>query len=530
MTCSKATYAQCSHVLEHKATLDQLLKAVPSIHAKNQGLLYVLLYELLLGPNQRIRGGGAVKRQLMAHEETLKRKLKTIQESRPNGTSKNDQKALPSPIIPRYVRINTLVADPTSLLKELCQKIHPIYMDPHVPDLLVVAPTPENRALLQEYVTSHRILLQDKSSCFSALCLVHGFDNDNNDSVGFDCLDACAAPGNKTSHLAALVQRQTQHSDGGKNRARRKSIVHALDKAPDRFKLLKRRVSELVPDLSVLCYNLDFLETSPSGKAGQKHKKENNMNDSSFENVRAILLDPSCSGSGMTTNHTEHSLNRDPYHMDDRIRSLSDFQFRALEHATSKFPLVDRVVYSTCSRYYQENEGVVKRLLDAADGKWELIAPHCLKQWHRRGLLARDEHNKGLTEDQAKCLIRVDPDHDATNGFFVACLQRTGSFPSKSKHSSTWKSPKETCPQGMELYNNQFHELSGKTSSQESPVRPNANKRKAADNDSTSEPTTISAHSKKRAKKMGWKRQQRLKKEKRLKQKNEQLEKLSAEK
>ena len=35
-----------------------------------------------------------------------------------------------------------------------------------------------------------------------------------------------------------------------------------------------------------------------------------------------------------------------------------------------------------------------------------------------------DTSTLSLTDDQAKCLIRVHPYDDATNGFFVACLQR----------------------------------------------------------------------------------------------------------
>ena len=59
----KSTYAQVCHVLEHKHHLDAVLKEV-SIQCHNQGLLYILLYELLLGPNKKIRGGGALRRQL----------------------------------------------------------------------------------------------------------------------------------------------------------------------------------------------------------------------------------------------------------------------------------------------------------------------------------------------------------------------------------------------------------------------------------------------------------------------------------
>lgn len=534
LKCSKATYAQCCHVLEHKATLEELLKSVqPLIQAKNKGLLYVLVYELLLGPNKRIRGGGAVKRQLMAQKTALEGRLKEIvdagsfplQSFKKAGCNGTTNKA--ATIIPRYLRINTLVADPVDILEKLREKISSIYMDPHVPNLLVVEPTPENRALLQEFVSSHQVILQDKSSCFSALCLVHGYDDDD-DGVSIhnrDFLDACAAPGNKTSHLAALLQERTEEMKKSKNKCGNNihsPIIHAFDKSPQRFAMLKRRLTDLAPNDSVKCYHLDFLEASGNERDMKKKRNPNkasktNCSDTNaFQNVGSILLDPSCSGSGMTSNHTEHSLNRDPYYADERIRSLSDFQFLALKHATTNFPLVNRVVYSTCSRYYQENEGVIKRVLDVTAGEWNLVEPQCLKGWHRRGMLPKDV-SEGLSMEEMKCVIRVDPELDATNGFFVACLERNPSTPKKQKTAaSSWKSPADLLPSGMELYSDQF---SGKLEPPHNQRSVDDSKKRTLDQivkDSDSDPIS---HSKKRSKKLEWKRQQKLKKEERLRQK-----------
>jgi hypothetical protein len=77
LTCSKTTYAQCSHVLQHKRLLDSLIKSV-EVQAKNEGLLYILMYELLLGPNKNIRGGGALKRQLVSQKDELISTLKQL--------------------------------------------------------------------------------------------------------------------------------------------------------------------------------------------------------------------------------------------------------------------------------------------------------------------------------------------------------------------------------------------------------------------------------------------------------------------
>jgi putative methyltransferase len=481
LTCSKVTYAQCSHVLESKPLLDQLLQEI-KVDAKNEGLLYILLYELLLGPNKSIRGGGALKRQLLKHHETLKEKLGELKPE--SGRYDDDEPKRSTVTIPRYVRANTLVTCTEDVVKTLKGRFS-FYADPHVPDVLAMPPTPETRGMLQDLVSSHQIVLQDKSSCFSALCLIHGFDTT---LPNCDYLDACAAPGNKTSHLASLVSSSS-------------CKIHALDMSKDRYAMLQRRMKDLVSagDQKVQCHNLDFLKTSQTD----------------FPKVQAILLDPSCSGSGMTGNHQE--ANRDPNYSNDRVQSLSHFQFLALKHAGTSFAKVKRIVYSTCSLYIQENEGVVQRFLESTDDEWELVAPKCLAGWKRRGV-----ETEGLSEEQSQSLIRVHPDEDATNGFFVACFQRKGA--SEKLKPATWKEP--TPPDGMEVYDGQFHNNDNKAvvdsiaKEEEKTLSKggdSAVKRKA------DEPSTADAKvSKKRSKKMDWKRKQREKKFSRLKKKTDE--------
>ena len=69
--------------------------------------------------------------------------------------------------------------------------------DLHVPDLLLFSPqTTFNNDPLY---LSGRIILQDKASCFPAIVLSPPATDE---SV---VIDATAAPGNKTSHLSALM-------------------------------------------------------------------------------------------------------------------------------------------------------------------------------------------------------------------------------------------------------------------------------------------------------------------------------------
>jgi len=71
-------------------------------------------------------------------------------------------------------------------------------IDEHIPDLLAFNPALQFRDD-PSYKTG-KIILQDKASCFSAFVLSPPC-NDPNTVV----IDATAAPGNKTSHLSALM-------------------------------------------------------------------------------------------------------------------------------------------------------------------------------------------------------------------------------------------------------------------------------------------------------------------------------------
>lgn len=97
----------------------------------------------------------------------------------------------------------------------------------------------------------------------------------------------------------------------------------------------------------------------------------------------------------------------------ERLTSLSHFQISILKHALS-FPGVQRVVYSTCSIHHQENEMVVDEVMSQFKGKFYL--KEACPDWTHRGI-------KG--NPCWKECIRMSPDLDLTNGFFVACFERS---------------------------------------------------------------------------------------------------------
>jgi len=139
--------------------------------------------------------------------------------------------------------------------------------------------------------------------------------------------------------------------------------------------------------------------------------------DEQFRHVTHVLLDPSCSGSG---------LDRLDYGQPDsdlptRLKNLSTFQIRLLKHALS-FPSVQRVVYSTCSIHSEENENVVNAVLKDVTG-WRVLRrgeqPQGLKDWPRRGLV-----EECVSEDVAEGCIRCEKGTDGTIGFFAVGFVR----------------------------------------------------------------------------------------------------------
>ncbi|CAG0905494.1 unnamed protein product, partial [Cyprideis torosa] len=134
-----------------------------------------------------------------------------------------------------------------------------------------------------------------------------------------------------------------------------RSLV-AIDRDTTRAETLRELVSKSTsnPDLVEVRVQ-DFLALDPESKSDPAAQAE------------YILLDPSCSGSGIARRE-HHLLDEKPGAT--RLWDLSAFQFKALLHALS-FPRVKRVVYSTCSIHVQENEAVVRDVLQKVGAQSE---------------------------------------------------------------------------------------------------------------------------------------------------------------
>lgn len=391
----KQLYALVCETQRYSAVLDAVIANAGLLRAEKKlrpHLAKVLVYDLLLGKGFRGRGG-RWKPLLERHQARLKAELARLKVRQ--GVSRNEDllevgsKPGSASQVPRFVRVNilkTCAEDAIDYFKRQgfsyqgrASSLNDIralkgkcfLLDPLLPELLVFPAQTDlhNHPLYQ----AGHLILQDKASCLPAMLLAP--------PPGSHVIDACAAPGNKTSHLAALLKNQ------GK--------IFAFDQDAKRL----ASMATLLARAGVSCCELaeqDFLAVSPS--------------DQRYCQVQYILLDPSCSGSGMPSRQLEEPKSCTP--SPERLRALAAFQQRALSHALT-FPALRRLVYSTCSVCQEENEDVVRAALQQSPGAFRL-AP-VLPSWPHRGLSAFPG---------AEHCLRASPETTLTGGFFIAVLER----------------------------------------------------------------------------------------------------------
>lgn len=246
------------------------------------------------------------------------------------------------------------------------------YLDVHVPHLYVFGPSVSTLASCS-LVQDSRAVIQQKASCMPPLLLSQCL-------VDRPCpaVDACAAPGNKTTYLASLLGPE--------------SSVVAYERDSGRFRTLCERTKHLP---GIKCVEADFL-----------------LVDTSEMDAQLIMVDPSCSGSGIVTRIAFEDA--DGGNVGSlglqRLAALSAFQTRAVVKAMS-FPRARFVAYSTCSVHREENEDVVMRVLEQCP-EWKLMSPWNDK-WPTRGF-----------GSAAQGCMRVDARLHRTIGFFVAIFEK----------------------------------------------------------------------------------------------------------
>ena len=136
-------------------------------------------------------------------------------------------------------------------------------------------------------------------------------------------------------------------------------------------------------------------------------------------NFDKILLDAPCSGTGTIRKSLKTLRVWNPY----MVKRLAGTQKQLIETAFNNLKEGGTLVYSTCSLEPEENEGVIDFLIKNNDNaKIEEIK---LKDIKRSQPILEFEKNK-YDEEIKKCL-RIWPQDNDTEGFFVAKIKKSSS-------------------------------------------------------------------------------------------------------
>ncbi|NEP40484.1 MAG: 16S rRNA (cytosine(967)-C(5))-methyltransferase [Okeania sp. SIO2H7] len=192
-----------------------------------------------------------------------------------------------------------------------------------------------------------------------------------NPQPGEIIIDACAAPGGKTTHIAELI------GDNGK--------IFAIDKTASRLKMLEQN-SERLQLKSISIY------------IGDSRSFPEFINQAD-----RVLLDAPCSGLGTLHRRVDARWRQTP----ENIQKLSKLQSELLENTAKWVKPAGVLVYATCTIHSLENEEVIEKFL-TNNSEWEIEAPTI----------------DFIVSPTAEGWVKVWPHREHMDGFFMVKLRR----------------------------------------------------------------------------------------------------------
>ena len=196
---------------------------------------------------------------------------------------------------------------------------------------------------------------------------------------GSRVLDLCAAPGGKTTHLAALMADQGE--------------LHAFDIHPHKIALIEANLKRLgLTCVTAAAADAAALPASYQGWADY------------------ILLDAPCTGLGVLNARPDSRYHKRP----EDIAALAEQAYRLLEAAAAYLAPGGRLCYTTCTVTHEENEDNIRRFL-AAHPEFSLQPMSELA-----AMMSRPEDAAAANAGQLQLLPHV----HGCEGFFLALLRK----------------------------------------------------------------------------------------------------------
>ncbi|MCC5605559.1 16S rRNA (cytosine(967)-C(5))-methyltransferase [Nostoc sp. CHAB 5834] len=188
-------------------------------------------------------------------------------------------------------------------------------------------------------------------------------------------IDACAAPGGKTTHIAELM------ADKGK--------IWACDRTASRLRKLQENSQRL---------NLQSIQIYTGDS---RHFNQ-------FQNTAdRVLLDAPCSGLGTMHRHADARWRQTP----ESVRELSVLQKELLTHTSTFVKPGGVLVYATCTLHPAENEEVISAFL-AESPNWQIESPS-------------DFESPTSAYSTPEGWFKVWPHRQDMDGFFMVRLRKT---------------------------------------------------------------------------------------------------------
>lgn len=207
--------------------------------------------------------------------------------------------------------------------------------------------------------------IQDESSMLVAPAM----DIQPNSKV----LDACSAPGGKTTHIASYLK------DGE---------VFALDIHKHKTKLVRENGERM-----------GYGDLISTGAVDARKAKD--VLNTKFDR---ILVDAPCSGLGLIRRKPELRYFRKPEDLDN----LQRVQLEILDSMVDLLEVNGKLIFSTCTFDDEENELVVKKFLDK----------------HLNFDLIPVKHDPALDGSMTHGMLKILPSDYFTDGFFIAAFVR----------------------------------------------------------------------------------------------------------
>jgi len=294
---------------------------------------------------------------------------------------KNYQEILKKPPV-KSIRVNTLKISPEKLKKRLENKGWKIKQPwESYPEVMIIEsdllPGELGRAL--EHLLGY-YYVQELASMLPIIALQPKQDE--------TILDLCAAPGSKTTQIAAEIKNT--------------GLIIANEIHLGRIKILASNLER--------CGVTNTIITKKEGRALCKRLKQK---DFKFDK---ILLDAPCSGEGTLRSTPVTYLMWNP----KTIKRLSRLQKQLFEAAFEILKVGGEIIYSTCTHAPEENEEVIDYVLEKFKNhisieqiKLPIKCKPGLTKWNEK------EYNKKVTK-----ACRIYPQDNNTEGFFITKFKK----------------------------------------------------------------------------------------------------------